>query len=132
MALPTLTPAQRHAALTKAAHVRKQRADIRTQLRKRKLTLADVFTMANQGDEVVRGARIAYVLASLPRITAVEAQDLMAGHGIPPNRRVGGLGPRQREALLRDTTDQAAGHAAAGRPAPVRAPAAQPTPARRW
>lgn len=132
MALPTLTPAQRHAALAKAALIRSQRAEIRDQLRKRRLALADVFAMADHGDEVVRGARIAYVLASLPRVSPADAQDLMAGHGIPSYRRVGGLGRRQREALLRDTTEQTAGHdATAGRPVPVPTPAAHPTPARR-
>ncbi|MGI6518071.1 MAG: integration host factor, actinobacterial type [Bacillota bacterium] len=98
MALPELTDEQKRQALKKAQEVRSKRAQIRARLKKGEMTLDKV--LANADDDVIGKMRVAYLLESLPRIGKVRARQIMEEIGIDENRRVQGLGVRQKEALL--------------------------------
>jgi len=97
MPLPKLTPEQKKKALMKAQKVRSERAKIRAEVKKGKITLDQLFKKS--GDEVIGKMRVSYVLQSLPRIGKVRAAKIMYEIGIDENRRVQGLGVRQIEAL---------------------------------
>ncbi|HHV93284.1 MAG TPA: integration host factor [Firmicutes bacterium] len=99
MSLPKLTAEEKLQALEKAQSMRKQRAQIREQLKSGKLTLRDVLNQAD--DEVVGRMRVSYLLQSLPQIGKVTSRRIMEEIGIHENRRVQGLGPRQIDALLK-------------------------------
>ncbi|MBT2430005.1 integration host factor [Streptomyces sp. ISL-112] len=97
MALSALTPSQRAEALEKAKAVRKERADLMTQLKAGTLPLTDLLA---REDAVVGKIRVRRVLESLPGIGAVRAGQLLADLGISESRRVQGLGANQRTRLF--------------------------------
>jgi DNA uptake protein ComE-like DNA-binding protein len=97
MALPTLTPEQRSAALQKAAEVRKERAAVLEDLKHQRRSLPDVL----EGDSTVVGkTKVRRVLEALPGVGKVRAGQIMEELQIADGRRVQGLGPRQRQQLL--------------------------------
>jgi len=98
LTLPALTMDQRRDALSKAQEMRSERKRIRERLKKGELTLEDALNRSD--DEVVAKMRVAYLLASLPRVGKTTARKIMDEIGIDSSRRVQGLGKRQREALL--------------------------------
>ena len=98
MTLPTLTQEQRADALAKAAAVRTARAAIKTELKTGATTLAAVLGRADE--PAVGKMRVAALLEALPKIGKVKAADIMAELEIAENRRVAGLGERQRTALI--------------------------------
>ncbi|MHB0885422.1 MAG: integration host factor, actinobacterial type [Bacillota bacterium] len=98
MALPKLTLEQKKKALQKAQDMRSRRKSIRERLKKGSMTLKQVLDAKN--DEVLGKMRVAYLLASLPRVGKTTARKIMEEIGIDEARRVQGLGKRQREALL--------------------------------
>lgn len=100
MALPELTLEQRRAALNKAAAARKRRAEVSGQLKNKEINLKDVFSLAKE-DEAIAKMRVTALLKSLPRVGPHRAQLAMEEVGIAPTRRIQGLGPVQRAALLR-------------------------------
>lgn len=99
MALPTLTPEQRQAALTKATESRRQRAEQLGRLQAGEISFADLLNKAGT-DAVVGKTKVSTALRSVPGIGAVKAGELMDSAGIAGNRKLAGLGSRQREALL--------------------------------
>ncbi|MFC7446516.1 MULTISPECIES: integration host factor, actinobacterial type [Rhodococcus] len=99
MALPTLTPEQRAAALEKAAASRKARSELREGLKSGKLTFTDILDRA-ESDELVGKTKVLYLLESLPNIGKIKARDITESVGIAETRRVSGLGARQRADLL--------------------------------
>lgn len=99
MALPTLTPEQRQAALAKAAEARKVRAELKGELKAGRTTLAQVLERG-QNDEVAGKMKVIAVLESLPGVGKVRAAKLMETCGISATRRVRGLGAKQKSSLL--------------------------------
>lgn len=99
MALPTMTPEQRSEALAKAAAVRKARSELIAQVKKGSVSLADVLKRAD-AEDLVKKTKVAAVIKALPGIGPVKAAKLMDEAEIPADRRIGGLGSRQRAALL--------------------------------
>lgn len=99
MAPPQLTDAQRRAALAKAAEARRVRAEMKELLRTGSLTLSEVFDRAAE-DNIVANTKIFAILISLPGFGKIKAKRLMEDLGIAENRRVRGLGDRQRAKLL--------------------------------
>ncbi|HSM02662.1 MAG TPA: integration host factor, actinobacterial type [Acidimicrobiia bacterium] len=97
---PPLSPEQRAAALAKAAQARRVRADLRESLRTGEATLADV--LARSGEDIVGGMKVKAVLTALPGLGKVKSYRLMDRLGIAENRRVRGLGPQQRKALMEE------------------------------
>jgi hypothetical protein len=96
--LPVLTLKEKKDALEKAQKMRSERKEIRERLKSGRLNLTEVLSRDN--DEVMGKMRVAYLLASLPRVGKTTAKKVMEEIGIDESRRVQGLGKRQKEALL--------------------------------
>jgi len=87
---PALTPEQRTAALQKAAEARAARAELKEKLKMGSVTLSDALGKL----------KVLALLESLPGVGKVKARRIMEDIGISESRRVRGLGPQQRQALL--------------------------------
>lgn len=98
MALPHLTQDEKLDALRKAQEMRSRRAEVRAKLKKGSMTLQEVLDSVD--DEVIARIRVTYLLQSLPQVGKVTSEKIMREIGINENRRVQGLGKRQREKLL--------------------------------
>lgn len=101
MALPTLTPEQRRAALAKAAAARAVRAEIKSRLRSSGTTLAEVLSESRQ-NEVVAKLRVVDLLLAMPGVGKVRAHEIMRRIGIADSRRLRGLGANQVKALIKE------------------------------
>jgi hypothetical protein len=99
VALPTLTPEQRSAALEKAAAARQLRADLKARLKASTADLGEVIQESRVND-VVAKLRVVDLLQSMPGVGKVRAQEIMERIGIAHSRRLRGLGTHQVEALL--------------------------------
>jgi hypothetical protein len=86
MAVPKSTPEQRQAALAKAAEARRARAELKA--------------LVSTGSVTLAGTKVAALLVALPGMGKVKTKRLMEAEGIADNRRIRGLGSRQRAALL--------------------------------
>ncbi|MBM9434191.1 integration host factor, actinobacterial type [Flaviflexus equikiangi] len=100
MALPSLTPEQRQAALDKAAVARKKRAELKQSLKAGETRLSEVLELA-KNDEIIAKLRVSALLESMPGIGTAKARAIMDRTNISPSRRVGGLGPHQAAALVK-------------------------------
>jgi DnaJ-class molecular chaperone len=96
---PQLTPEQRTAALEKAAEARRARAELKELLRTGSVDVHELFRRSDE-DDVIAGMKVSAALAAMPGLGKVKANRLMEELGIADNRRLRGLGVRQREALL--------------------------------
>ncbi|MFI1585744.1 integration host factor, actinobacterial type [Embleya sp. NPDC020630] len=97
MAVPTISPEERSAALAKAAAVRRERAAVKAALKSGRLSLGEVLAT----DTLAVGKMpVRALLESLPAIGKARAAELLVELGISGNRRVRGLGVQQRERLL--------------------------------
>ncbi len=99
MTLPQLTSAQRQEALANATEARRRRAEVKTKLKNRSMSLEELFELADE-DSAIAKMRAQTLLESLPRVGVHRAQRLMEEVGIAPSRRVRGLGRVQRQELL--------------------------------
>jgi len=99
---PALTPEQRQAALQKAAKVRRERAEVKEQLKMGRLSLSELLKKAEK-DETVGKMKVVSVLESLPGLGKVKARRMMETVGISESRRLQGLGAKQRADLLKET-----------------------------
>src|SRR6476620_1679038 len=95
MALPTLTPEQRAAALAKAARARKLRSELLSAVKSGDLTVIAVFEKA-ESDDIVKKTKVSALLKSLPGVGPIKAAQLLEELSISDTRRIGGLGPNQR------------------------------------
>jgi hypothetical protein len=96
---PELTAEQRQAALEKAAEARRVRSDVKNRLKMGTITLAELLARADE-DVTVAKIKVLAVLESLPGVGKVTARRTMEQIGIAESRRLSGLGPQQRRALL--------------------------------
>ena len=96
MALPDLTPEQRAQALEKATQARRRRAEVKNALKARSMNLSEVLELADS-DEAVAKMKVVSLLA---RVGTNTAAVLMDEYKIAQSRRVRGLGPVQRKALV--------------------------------
>ena len=99
MAPPKLTAEQRAAALEKAARARRVRAEMKELLKTGSISFPGLLERA-ANDELIAGMKVSAVLAAMPGTGKVKAKRLMETMGIAENRRIRGLGERQRAALL--------------------------------
>lgn len=99
MALPTLSPEARQAALEKAAEARKARAELKTNLKMRSITFAEVLKLA-ESDDVVGKTKVLAVLEALPGVGKVKARRTLDEIGIAENRTLRGIGDQQKAKLL--------------------------------
>ena len=101
MALPSLTPEQRQAALVKAAASRRERAEVKNRLKNSGASLVDVL-YEGHANEVIGKMRVVDLLQAMPGLGKVRARQLMERIGIAESRRVRGLGTKQFAALERE------------------------------
>ena len=99
MAPPKLTAEQRAMALEKAALTRRKRAEAKHLLKTGSLSLSELLEEA-ESDPIVAGIKVSAVLASMPGTGKIRSKRLMEELAIADNRRIRGLGERQRSALL--------------------------------
>ena len=99
MALPNVTPEQRAKALEKAAQVRKARKELKENIKSSKTDPASVLK-TRKDDPLVSKMKVKEFLQAIPGIGGAKADKIMHDVDIPGNRRLGGLGIRQAEALL--------------------------------
>lgn len=95
---PSLSAEDRARALVKAAEMRRIRAEVREALRTGAMGLEDVLDRVTE--DSIAGLKVKAVLTALPGLGKVKSYRLMEAVGIAENRRLRGLGPKQREALL--------------------------------
>lgn len=96
---PQLTDEQRAAALKKAGEARRVRAELKELLKTGTVSFTELLERAD-ADSIVGGLKVESVLSSLPGTGKVKAKRLMESHGIASNRRLRGLGDRQRAGLV--------------------------------
>ncbi|HEX6233256.1 MAG TPA: integration host factor, actinobacterial type [Jiangellaceae bacterium] len=101
MALPSLTPEQRAAALAKATEARRERAEVKNRLKHSGASLTEVLKEGESND-VIGKMKVSALLESLPGVGKVRAAQIMERIGIAENRRVRGLGANQIAALERE------------------------------
>src|SRR5258708_36454867 len=97
MALPTLSPEQRQAALEKACEARAARSALLAGLKAGTLTLADVLA---RDDDIARRTSVAQVVRALPGVGPARAAAAMERAGIIPDRPAGRLRAPPREQIL--------------------------------
>ncbi len=97
MAVPQISEEQRAAALEKAMASRRRRREAKDALGRGEMGLPDV--LASREDALAR-MPVRELLCALPGYGPARAAKVMAELGISETRRVAGLGPRQRAALL--------------------------------
>jgi hypothetical protein len=98
---PKLTEEQRRAALEKAARARRVRAEVKELLKTGSMTVHQLFERADR-DELVAGLKVESLIAAMPGTGKIKAKRMMESMGIAENRRIRGLGGRQREALIEE------------------------------
>ena len=96
---PVLSDEARAAALAKAAEARRVRAELKQRLKMGSLTLGELLQQAD-GDDLIGKTKVLAVLESLPGVGKVKARRTMEEIGIAENRRLRGLGDKQRADLL--------------------------------
>ena len=99
MPVPTLSAQQRARALEQAAQARRERSLLRDRLKHGRTTLAETLRTADT-DQVIARMRVVTVLESRPGIGPARARRVMAELDIADSRRLRGLGPHQRAALI--------------------------------
>lgn len=95
-----LTKEQRIANLEKAKQMRKERTELRSQLATGVLTVCDLINLAERGDKAASGMRVKQMISALPGYGFKKTQALMHALSISENKRVGGLGVKQAQALI--------------------------------
>ncbi len=96
---PQLTDEQRRAALAKAGEARRARAEVKELLKTGSLRLSELVERA-ETDDILAGLKVERVIASMPGTGKIKAKRMMESLGIADNRRLRGLGEKQKEALL--------------------------------
>jgi hypothetical protein len=96
---PQLTDEQRKKALERAAEARRVRAEAKELLKTGSMRLSELFTRA-ENDDLIAGLKVESLIAAMPGTGKIKAKRLMESLGIAENRRIRGLGAKQKEALL--------------------------------
>lgn len=95
--LPRLTAEQRERNRRAAIEARKQRARMLGGVREGRVDPRGVLM---RRDRVAMRTRVEALMRALPGVGPARAEAAMRDLGISTRRRVGGLGPRQRERLI--------------------------------
>lgn len=96
---PELSEEQRAAALAKAAEARRVRAEMKELLKTGTISFSELLQRAAD-EELIGGIKVESLLAAMPGTGKVKAKRLMEKYDIADNRRLRGLGDRQRAGLL--------------------------------
>jgi len=105
MALPQLSAEQRAIALQKGLEARQARARAKADLR---FSIRPMSSVVEQGktEPAIGKMRVQALLEALPGIGKVKALEIMDDCGISKNRRIGGLGTHQIDALTSHPSTQ--------------------------
>ena len=93
---PALTPEARRRCLEAAMAARTHAARVRESIRVGSVTLAEALA-----DEANRSMRVGRMLRAVPGIGRAKSTAILEAAGVDESRRVRGLGPRQRETILK-------------------------------
>ncbi len=93
--LVALTEEQRAEALRKASELRSARAAFLKDVKAGKRSFAELLD-----EPIMQKVRVSRALRSVPGVGQARAAAAMLDMGIADSRRIGGLGARQREALV--------------------------------
>lgn len=96
---PKLTDEQRKAALAKAAEARRVRAEAKELLKTGSMRISELFARA-EDDDLIAGLKVEALIAAMPGTGKIKAKRLMESLGIAENRRIRGLGDKQKAALV--------------------------------
>jgi hypothetical protein len=99
MALPVLTPEQRAEMQEKRRISAARVAEVKTYINNRTVPFDELFNMAEREKPVAR-MRVEPALRALPGVGPAKAKSMMEEIGIPENRRLAGLGSKQKIALV--------------------------------
>lgn len=102
MALPTLTPEQRKAALDAARATRTARAQIKRELKAGTTTPDHV--LGNRRDKAPGGITVVQFIAALPRYGRARAETICTELGIDPAKRIRALGTHQAQRITNRIT----------------------------
>jgi hypothetical protein len=97
--LPELSAEQRTAALAEAGAARTARGNARAALKSDALPPSEFLQQASE-DPRLAAMRVSAFIESLPGYGSARSQALMTRLRIAESRRIRGLGPKQRVALL--------------------------------
>jgi hypothetical protein len=103
---PRLTAEQRAQALGEAVAARTVRAEARARLKAGTLSLPELLAEAER-DPRLAAMRVSALIGALPGYGPIRSAALMRRLRIAESRRIRGLGPKQRVALLATITDPA-------------------------
>ena len=103
MSLAPLSNEQLQAAREKATAARRRRAQVKQDLRDRKISLAEV--LERRDDQDLAQIKVAEILRCLPRVGEKTTQQVMARLQIAANRRLRGLGHQQVARLKHGFSD---------------------------
>lgn len=95
MAVPTLTTEQRKENLAKAMAVRSERAKLKAAVASGDILFEDVLER-----DAAQRIKVFSILCALRGIGDVKAKEIMRRCNIAENRRIGGLGAKQKSALI--------------------------------
>lgn len=98
--IPNLTDDERRKNLDKAMQLRQMRAAIRKRLKSGEMSIEAFFALADSGSEAASGMRAKLLVSAMPKVGFASTQRIMKALGISEERRVRGLGSRQREMLV--------------------------------
>lgn len=93
--LPFATPEMRAKATARSIEERRYRAAEKKRIKAGSVSMSEAL-----GDERLSHMRVRDLARSMPGVGPNRAQDALERIGIDPTRRLGGLGPRQRAALI--------------------------------
>lgn len=102
MALPTLTPEQRKAALAAAHATRAARAQIKRDIKAGIIDPAQVID--SRGDKNIGGITVVQFIAALPRYGRARAETICNELGIDPGKHLRALGDHQAQRLTNRIT----------------------------
>jgi len=105
VSVPARSDAQRRQALAAALEARTERVRVRSAIRAGDLTAAEVIRGAGERSQWA-ALPVAWLISCVPGFGPVRTARLLAAAAVPKNRRVQGLGVRQR-ALLVDALEAA-------------------------